>query len=213
MSKHRHSVSARNLPQQSRSKATVTAILDGTIRILEQSGWEETTTSRVAEVAGVSVGTLYQYFSNRDAILDALQEREFERATEVMQRVLQTGTFDSDLHVARAVLKELLELYAHAPALHRVLIVEGFRVTPTAKVLAFDLRMVTAIRGFLAAANVNIRRSNHDAAAFVAFHSVRAAMLAWLLEKPPGVDSGVLVEELTDLLLRYLVEDPCSSGT
>jgi AcrR family transcriptional regulator len=208
---------ARNPPRQSRSRFTVASILDATVRILEQEGSEAATTTRIAEVAGVGVGTLYQYFSNRDAILDALREREFERATEFLQRVfLQSapGTAaqnDAQNNTARAlarrVIEGLLELYAACPALHRLLVVEGLRVAPTEPVQAFDLRMVSAIRAFLGHARLPLRRANLDAAAFVIYHSVRATMLARLLEAPAGLDDAAIVDELTDLLVRYLITE------
>jgi len=207
MSKPKSTFPAKKPPQQQRAKVTVNAILDGMVRVLEQEGFDAASTSRVAEVAGVSVGTLYQYFSNRDAILDALQDREFERATEMMGRVLARGAYTSDREAARAVVEGLLELHSAAPALHRVLVLEGLRVTPRDRVQAFDLRLVSTIRSFLALANVRIRRTNLDAAAFVVYQAVRATMLAALLERPPGLDSTTLVDEITDLVLRYLVED------
>ncbi len=207
MSKRQAAFSAKKPPQQQRAKVTVNAILDGMVRVLEQEGFDAASTSRVAEVAGVSVGTLYQYFSNRDAILDALQDREFERATEMLARVLARGSYASDREAARAVVEGLLELHSAAPTLHRVLVLEGLRVTPTARVQAFDLRLVSTIRSFLALANVRIRKTNLDAAAFVIYQAVRATMLAALLERPPGLDNGTLVDEITDLVLRYLVED------
>ncbi len=204
MSKRRSSKTSRKPPQQSRAKATVSAILDGMIRVLDQEGFEAATTTRIAEVAGVSVGTLYQYFGNRDEILNALQDREFERAMQMMQRVLVEGRSDPRA-IARSVIEGLLELYAVSPALHRLLVLEGLRVTPTDRVQAFDLRMVDTIRGFLTLANVSLRRPRVDVAAFVIFHSVRACMLARLLEAPPGVDDDAMLEELTDLIVRYLV--------
>jgi hypothetical protein len=51
-----------------------------------------------------------------------------------------------------------------------------------------------------------MRRNNVDAAAFVAYQAVRAVMLAYLLERPSGIDDPALTEELADLLERYLVE-------
>ncbi len=207
MAKKRRTKTARKPPQQSRSRATVDAILDATIRILDKENWSKTTTSRIAQVAGVSVGTLYQYFENREAILDALQEREFERATTMLQEVLVSGGPGSDREAARSVVERLLGLYVESPGLHRVLVVEGLRVTPADRVQAFDLRAISAIRAFLAVADVPTRRTNLDAAAFVIFQSVRASMLSWLLERPAGIDGSVLVEELTDLVLRYLVAD------
>src|SRR5690349_7295786 len=116
---------SRKLPQHARSKATVVAVLDATIRILDREGPDAATTTRVAEVAGISIGTLYQYFSDRDAILDALQDREFDRAMDFMQRVLgEAGNEGPAEDVARDVIRGLLSLYAQAPALHRVLALE-----------------------------------------------------------------------------------------
>jgi AcrR family transcriptional regulator len=198
---------ARKQPRQARSRATVNTILEAMTRILDREGADAATTTRVAEVAGISIGTLYQYFSHRDAILDALQDREFERAVEMMQRVLTTGAVGPGREVAREVIEGLLELYAAAPGLHRVLALEGLRVTPTARVHAFDMRVVSVIRNFLAMSSLPIRRSNIDAAAFVIFQSVRASMLARMLESPPGLDDETLTEELTDMIYQYLVDD------
>ena len=199
--------SRKKPPQQSRSRASVSAILDGMVRVLDQEGVDAATTTRIAEVAGVSIGTLYQYFGNRDDILCALQDRELDRATEMMQRVLADKAHASGREVARSVIESLLELYAVSPALHRLLVLEGLRVGPAERVKAFDLRLVDTLRGFLSLAKVSIRRKRVDAAAFVAFHSVRACMLARLLEAPPGLDDAALIEELTELVVRYLVDE------
>jgi AcrR family transcriptional regulator len=202
---------SRKQPQQARSKATVTAVLDAMIRILDREGPDAATTTRVAEVAGISIGTLYQYFSHRDAILDALQDREFERAMEFMQRVLGKAADGLGEEVAREVIRGLLSLYAEAPGLHRVLALEGLRVTPAHRVHAFDMRIIGVVRSFLAVSSLPIRRKNLDAAAFVIFQSVRASMLARMLESPPGMDDETLTHELTDMVLRYLVDDTASA--
>jgi AcrR family transcriptional regulator len=204
MNRRAMSKAARKPPQQSRSRVTVATILDAAVRIMDKEGADAATTTRIAEVAGVSVGTLYQYFGNRDSILDALQDREFERATEFMLRVLAERGGAPE-QIARRVIEGLLELYAACPALHRLLVVEGLRVTPTARVQAFDMRMVSALRAFFAHAGLPIRRQNHDVAAFVIYNSVRATMLARLLENPAGLDDAALVEELSDLVVSYLI--------
>lgn len=198
---------SRNQPRQSRSRATFGLILDAAVRVFEREGADAATTSRIAEVAGVSVGTLYQYFANRDAILDALQDREFERATQLLERVLSQAAGQSPRQIARAVVEGLLGLYRAAPALHRVLALEGLRVTPTERVLAFDLRAVGMIKSLLLLEPSLIRRSATDAAAFVVYQSVRATMLAYLLEGPAGVDDRTLLDELTALILNYLTAE------
>ena len=70
----------RKQPRQARAQATVGAILEATEQILDRAGLEAATMAHIAEVAGVSVGSIYQYFPHRDAILNALQDREFARA-------------------------------------------------------------------------------------------------------------------------------------
>jgi AcrR family transcriptional regulator len=76
--------SPRKRPVQERSQATVTAILDATIRVLADDGMAFTTT-RVAEVAGVSVGTLYQYFPNRDALLSGVLAAHLDVAIRALE--------------------------------------------------------------------------------------------------------------------------------
>ncbi|MBX3191189.1 MAG: TetR/AcrR family transcriptional regulator [Labilithrix sp.] len=203
----------RNPPRQARSQATVSAIFDATTRILDREGAEAATTTRIAAVAGVSIGTLYQYFADRDAILDALQEREFDRALALMSDVL------SDRHLARspratvtAVVRGLGELYAACPGLQRALAIDALSTThggpKPARVEAFDMRIIAIVRHFLGAMHATARRSNVEAAAFVVHHAVRAVMLARLLERPAGLDEKALEAELVDLVLRYLVEEP-----
>lgn len=69
-------LSARKKPGQSRSAATYDAIVEAAARILERSGHARFTTNEVADLAGVSIGSLYQYFPNKDSITRALMERE-----------------------------------------------------------------------------------------------------------------------------------------
>jgi AcrR family transcriptional regulator len=203
---------ARKQPRQARSQATVNAVLEAAVQVLEREGANAATTTRIAEVAGVSIGTLYQYFSHRDAVFDALQDREFERVLDLMRSVLSDGNLTrTPSETVKAVVKGLAELYASCPGLHRLLAIEGLRVTKAERVYAFDMRVVGMIRHFLAATGAPVRRRNVDAAAFVAFQSVRATMLACLLERPPGLGESDLVDELTDLVLRYLVDVPAAS--
>ncbi|MDP9149464.1 MAG: TetR/AcrR family transcriptional regulator [Myxococcota bacterium] len=198
----------RKQPRQARAQATVSAILEAAIRVLDREGAAAATTTRVAEVAGVSVGTLYQYFPHRDAILHALQDRELERALVLMQTVLSTGNLGrTPRQTVTAVVQGLAALYSSCPGLHRVLAIEGLRVAAEGRVHSFDLHVIAIIRHFLSLTGARVRRVNHGAAAFVAFQSVRATMLASLLERPQELDQAGLVEEMVDLVVRYLVED------
>jgi AcrR family transcriptional regulator len=78
----------RKIPRQGRSRATVDAILDACDDCLSQRGYEHLTTNGISERAGVSIGTLYEYFPNREAITAALAGRAFQRALMAMRAAL-----------------------------------------------------------------------------------------------------------------------------
>jgi AcrR family transcriptional regulator len=77
----------RKSPVQARSAASVDAILQATIQVLLQAGKERLTTTRVALRAGVSVGTLYQYFPNKSALLQAALKRHLDEVASAVERV------------------------------------------------------------------------------------------------------------------------------
>lgn len=81
-------VSARKVPQQARSNDLVTAILHAAIQVLVKEGAARFTTARVAERAGVSIGSLYQYFPNKASILFRLQHEEWTRTNELLRSIL-----------------------------------------------------------------------------------------------------------------------------
>lgn len=85
----RAQISSRKQPQQARSAELVAAILDAAVQVLAQEGAQRFTTARVAEKAGVSVGSLYQYFPNKAAILFRLQSDEWRQTTDLMRVILE----------------------------------------------------------------------------------------------------------------------------
>jgi AcrR family transcriptional regulator len=80
------SIRSRKTPVQSRSNATVEAILEATIQVLTTSGAERLTTTLIAARAGVSVGTLYQYFPNKQSVLHAVLEKHLTKVVEALER-------------------------------------------------------------------------------------------------------------------------------
>lgn len=85
-------ISVRKRPKQQRSTQLVADILEAAIRVLQREGAQRFTTARVAETAGVSIGSLYQYFPNKAAILFRLQAEEWQRTGGLMQSILADKT-------------------------------------------------------------------------------------------------------------------------
>jgi len=82
-------ISSRKQPKQARSTELVATILEAAVQVLAKEGAQRFTTARVAEKAGVSVGSLYQYFPNKTAILFRLQSDEWRQTTELLCRILE----------------------------------------------------------------------------------------------------------------------------
>jgi AcrR family transcriptional regulator len=82
-------ISSRKQPKQARSADLVAAVLDAAVQVLTQEGAQRFTTARVAEKAGVSVGSLYQYFPNKAAILFRLQSDEWRQTSELLRSILE----------------------------------------------------------------------------------------------------------------------------
>ncbi|MHC2619678.1 AcrR family transcriptional regulator [Bradyrhizobium huanghuaihaiense] len=128
------SVSSRKQPQQARSTELVAAILDAAVQVLAKEGAQRFTTARVAERAGVSVGSLYQYFPNKAAILFRLQSDEWRRTGDMLGGILADGAKAPPLRLRalvhafirseceeaaiRTALSDAAPLYRDAPEAH-----------------------------------------------------------------------------------------------
>src|ERR1700679_1209451 len=86
------SISSRKQPQQARSSELVAAILEAALQVLAKEGAQRFTTTRVAEKAGVSVGSIYQYFPNKAAILFRLQSDEWRQTSDMLRAILEDAT-------------------------------------------------------------------------------------------------------------------------
>lgn len=95
-------ISSRKQPQQARSTELVAAILEAAIQVLAKEGATRFTTARVAEKAGVSVGSVYQYFPNKAAILFRLQSDEWQQTTQMLRGILEQHT-EAPLHRLRTL--------------------------------------------------------------------------------------------------------------
>lgn len=117
----------RKAPRQERSRRTVERILDAATRIFDEDGYAGTTTNEIAAVAGVSVGSLYQYFPNKDAILVALARRHVAAATAGLTALLAPiGPETEPVATVEVVVRFLVDQHRH-DRLHRLVAHEAPR--------------------------------------------------------------------------------------
>ena len=197
-------LSPRKSPRQSRSQATVNAILDATARILLERGLDGVTTNAVAALAGVSVGSLYQYFPNKDALIAALHARHGEQMKAVIQQAL-TRAMDATLDDALAGLVEAtIEAHRVDADLHRVLERQPGHDVHDARHDEYIVLMQERIVALLARHRSQIAVPDLKLAAFMMMNAAHALIHAAVLERPRGVSLKTASAEITRLLRSYL---------
>ena len=199
------STEPRKLPNQARARATVTAILDATARILAEDGFEAVNTNRVAEVAGVSVGSLYQYFPNKGALVGAVAVRH----TEAMAAVIAAGVHaaaDGDLPgLVKALIRSTIQAHAANPKLRRAIIEELPRIGRPARIAELKRGIHQSVVALLTARRSRIKVKDIPMAAFVIVNTVEHLTHAAELASYSARDLAQLERELNDFILAYLV--------
>jgi AcrR family transcriptional regulator len=201
---HKPLATPRKLPKQERSQATVKAILTATARILTEEGYDQFTTNRVAELAGVSVGSLYQYFPNKEALIFALGEQYANEMAQLAQHHLEGLGNSSILEVLQQIIKAVLAAHAMNPKLHRVL----HEQIPRSEVMRQldDAKMEKMLRSFLAQRCEQLQPKNLDLTVFIVGRTIKALIHGAMLDRPELLNNGELEQEIMTMLSSYLVK-------
>ena len=196
----------RKRPSQARSKATVEAILVAAAQVFRRQGYAGATTDRIAERAGVSVGSLYQYFPNKDAILVALTERHVDAGFALVRELLAETL--SDVPALEPLLRRfviaMITLHEREPELHRVL----FEEAPLPASLRRQLRereneLATEVAALLEV-HPEVRMRDPRLTAYVLVQSVDALIHNFVLHPPEGIDAESLTGETVRMLYLHL---------
>ncbi|WP_394845763.1 TetR/AcrR family transcriptional regulator [Pendulispora brunnea] len=203
----RPAIAPRKQPVQARSHATVEAILQATVRVLTKVGYDRTSTNKVAEAAGVSVGSLYQYFPSKEALAVALAERYHERLFAVMfERLREVATLP--IHDAvRSVIWAIVDAHRADPVVHRILTEQIPRIGKLGEILKdIEVRATPIVRQYLEARQREIRVKDLDAAAYVVVVTVQVLADRISHNKDP-LELSRRVDATCELVSRYLVDD------
>ena len=203
-------VKPRRRPQQGRSHALVERILDAAARVFADVGYAAGTTNRIAAEADVSIGSLYQYFADKDQIVGALVRRHIDDGVrligerladpEVQQRPLIERT--------RIFVQATVDLHRDQPVLHRVLFEESPRPPDVLAALRdFETITVQAIEQILAD-DPDVTVTDIPLAAYLTFTTIESVTHRYVSSHPDSIDADALVDELTALVAGYLTRQP-----
>jgi AcrR family transcriptional regulator len=193
----------RKTPVQTRSTFTVEAIFDATIQVLLERGKERLTTTRVAERAGVSVGTLYQYFPHKEALLSAVLSRHLHRIGAEVERACRQQYDQPVAKMMEAVVAAFIAAKMSRADEARALYAVSSDVDGVALVIQVSQRASKAISSMLVTAS-DYHVAQAELTAFMVFSAMRGATQSALeLGISPGMMDG-LTEQLIVLCRRYV---------
>jgi AcrR family transcriptional regulator len=194
----------RKRPLQNRSKATVDTILTATARILIKLGFDGLTTNAVAEAAGVSIGSLYQYFPNKEALVAALIESQLEiknaQTIAELGRVARLPLGEA----VRAMIELTIQNYAAQPELKRVLLEQVPRVGRMARIAELHQGTSKMVTALLTARRDELAIRNPEMAAFLLVSAIEAIAHRATLFEPARLKDPALIDEATAMVTRYL---------
>ncbi len=194
----------RKQPRQQRSQATVEIILDATARVLCTIGYDRASTNRVALAAGVSVGSLYQYFPSKEALVAALVERHVEEMLRLVRAKLAEVACAPLPVAVRTMIDAMFAAHAVDPKLHKVLIEQVPRIGRLEDILGVEREVEAMVGALLEVRRLDVRPVRLGAAAFVLCHIVEAVTHKAVLAELQEPRLGEVAEELTEMVLRYL---------
>ncbi len=203
--------SPRKAASQDRSRATVDALLSATARVLVKEGYDRASTNKVAEAAGVSIGSLYQYFPSKEALVAAVIGRHMGEMMEVVRSSLLRVALLPLAEAARELVRVMIDAHRIEPKLHRVLVEQIPRIGNMEHIESIDDEAIALVRAYLEAHRSEVDVVDLDLAAFVAVTSVEALTHAAVLRRPALLDDQRFRDEVASLVVRYLRGDaaPC----
>jgi len=190
---------ARRVPKQARARVTVEAVLDAVVRILKRSGLRGVTTNRIAEVAGVSIGSVYQYFPDKTAIFAALHDRHVREMSRRIDATLVDHAGDSLEDLVRALVTAMVDAHASDPELHALLTSE---IPNRGGARAFEQRLRAALELALASRSPSMTPHETERVLFVVPHLIEA--FAHGVARSGSLSVRVAREEAVRAVLAYL---------
>jgi AcrR family transcriptional regulator len=197
----------RKHASQERSHATVDALVEATARILVREGFDKASTNRIAEKAGVSIGSLYQYFPCKEALVAAVMELHDQELMQVVRGALVEVAALPMEQAVRTLVAAAIKAHRVDPKLHRVLAEQIPRTGRLENIEVFNRENYALFRAYLEAHRDEFRTVDLGLAAFVCVTSIEALTHTAVLHHSESFSDetfGELLDEATRLVVRYL---------
>ncbi len=195
---------ARRAPRQDRARSTVEAILEATARIVDEVGLGDATTTRIAHVAGVSIGALYQYVPGKEAIFGALSDHAAEEDVARVERAVDEAAGLPWADGLRHVLRASFALPLARPRLFAFILqyLPELGRLPAARRL--EAGIAGAMRRFFDDHAGELPPVDRELLVVAGIGAIRGALEIVAREHPEWLEDGRMLEFVSDLVVRYV---------
>jgi len=194
----------RKQPRQARSRQTVAAILQATAQVLMTNGYDGATTNLVAEKAGVSIGSLYEYFPNKESLVAALASVHVAELMARVDAVLSMPIDETPRAVVAALIRAGLDAHRIDPALHKVLVEQVPRIGTLAASLDISSVLQRKIEGDLRRRAPRLPAARVRMIALVLETCIEALTHRAVVDAPDWLETGEIEREALRLLEPYI---------
>ncbi|ETR75802.1 TetR family transcriptional regulator [Afipia sp. P52-10] len=196
----------RKSPTQARATQTVDAIIEAATQILQNEGEERLNTNRIAERAGVSIGSLYQYFADKEAIIEALATRERNKIVASIIKSLSVTNPPDPESAVREVVRTLIGAFARRLRARRIIVgmmLRRWQLAPREKGADEVAQLLVA-----AAGKFPDNREMTPVAAFVLTRAMLGVIRSAVMESSPYLETREFEDELVHLALGFRRKEP-----
>jgi AcrR family transcriptional regulator len=195
-------------PLQTRSKHTVEAIIEAATRILKKQGETKFNTNFVAEIAGVSVGSLYQFFKNKNAISDELINRLLDKNLKKIEAILKSEVHSNNVdQKIYEVVSSLFDSFEAEGPLTSFVMENVLKIVGLNRFKRIEEKMVPFFLEQIKINNLPFHHSNPELALSNAIQCVRVLVLSYFLS-PEKCQREEMILEIKNLLMAYLFKEP-----
>jgi len=197
----------RKKPLQQRSQLMVETILEATARVLSKRAYEGTNTNVIAETAGISVGSIYQYFPNKDALISALHERMSQRIFAVIRDTIENASARNLRESVAILVHAVMEAHLIDPALHRILEVEFPFFERSKKPGSVDMDIFEEVHGLLQRRRAELKVADLRLATYMVTRMTESLVHAAVLEPPADLALPAIEQAIVNAVVGYLTFD------
>jgi AcrR family transcriptional regulator len=203
-------ISPRKSPKQSRSRSLVESAVEAAARVLSRFGYDAASTNRVAETAGISIGSLYQYFPNKDALIGAVIDKQIENYTKNLEADFAKVPDLSPMKGIEMIVRSLVSAYLGNRTLLAVIFEQLPRTHRMKNILHARRHGIKLVKATFERNREFLKVRDIDHASYIIVNSVMGVLLTAIVDDQLPLSEKQIGDELIEMIQGYVLWDRVS---